>query len=136
MLPLVKIKLIKVDNDEKSVTEDSHFHLNLSFKFKRLEFQLPATARIQREDKAKADDKNIWGSLEADRKMLTEAVIVRVMKMKRTLSARDLISEVVQNLSSRFVPGIKMIKSCIENLISKQYLARIQGQRNTFKYLA
>ena len=71
----------------------------------------------------------------ADRKLLLQATIVRIMKMRRELSHNQLIQEVQQHSSAHFVPDMQQIKKVIETLIDKEYLARVEGQ-NKYQYLA
>ncbi|CAD7965133.1 unnamed protein product [Amoebophrya sp. A120] len=75
-------------------------------------------------------------SVEEDRKHLTEAVIVRIMKSRRTLSHNNLIAEATKMLSSRFVPTPALIKQRIERLLEREYLERSTEDRAVYNYLA
>ena len=47
------------------------------------------------------------------------------------------MTEVIQQLSSRFVPDVAMVKKRIESLIERDYLERKEdAERPTYNYLA
>jgi hypothetical protein len=55
------------------------------------------------------------------------------MKMRKELQHNTLITEVVDQLKSRFPPDIPMIKTSIDGLIEKEYLERITDKRGWYR---
>ena len=46
------------------------------------------------------------------------------------------MTEVIQQLSSRFIPDVTMVKKRIESLIEREYLERQDSERPAYRYLA
>ena len=70
------------------------------------------------------DIEQTQASVDENRKLYLQAVIVRVMKSRKIIKHNALIQEVTQLTNNRFTPSLQMIKICIEALIEKQYLER------------
>jgi len=65
-----------------------------------------------------------------DRKYKIQATIVRIMKARKTLKNQALIQEVISQLSPRFTPKLPEITKVIETMLAKEYIARVDGQRD------
>ncbi|KAL0567834.1 ubiquitin ligase (cullin) of SCF [Marasmius crinis-equi] len=122
---LVKAKILV--NEEKD-----QYDLNPNFKSKkiRVNLNLPIKAEV------KAESKDVLKTVDADRRIVIEATIVRVMKARKTMKNQQLIQEVISQISHRFAPKIPDIKKAIENLLEKEYMERVDSQKDLFQYVA
>ncbi|BEJ15327.1 hypothetical protein CspHIS471_0410940 [Cutaneotrichosporon sp. HIS471] len=73
--------------------------------------------------------------VDEERKHQVEACIVRIMKSRKTMSHNGLVTEVAQQLSTRFQPSTGLIKKRIEGLIDREYLERT-SDIGVYRYLA
>ena len=115
---------------DRTIPDDTSIALNAAFVHKLRKFKLPVTterAAIPTHD-AKA--------LEQDRGTKIDACVVRVMKSRRTLEYRELQNLVIEQLSKYFTPQPKLIKSRVEDLITRSYLSRDEADPTVFHYLA
>ncbi|KAJ3383955.1 hypothetical protein HDU84_003273 [Entophlyctis sp. JEL0112] len=132
MSTLVKAKVLLISADAKLGSPGSSYELNLDFKSKkvRINFNIPGKSE------AKAETEDTHKTIEEDRKLLIQAAIVRIMKTRKVLKAQILMTEVLNQLSTRFKPKVSDIKKCIDILLEKDYIERKEDDKDTFSYLA
>lgn len=58
------------------------------------------------------------------------------MKAKKTIEHRNLVTEIISEVSKLFTPKIPMIKRCIDLLIEKEFMKRSADQPDSYDYMA
>jgi hypothetical protein len=112
--------------------DDCEIELNVGYSNKKKKIKL--TGAVQRE--TPQESKQLRESLNEDRKFFLQAVAVRVMKTRKSLSHTLLVKEIIGQAVVRFKPTVVAIKRCIEELIEKQYLERSLENKHMLLYIA
>ena len=127
-----KLKILVREGTGKNLNADDVFSVNDDFKSKFKRIKVPIVTIKESSAGGSADGGGVHGAdggdgtgsglggggsggmgggpgsvpsgVEEERKHITEAAIVRVMKTRKTFSHNDLVAEVTRQLSSRFAP--------------------------------
>lgn len=102
------------------------FTVNDSFSSKLYRVKIQA---VTAKGESEPERKETRNKVDEDRKHEIEAAIVRIMKARKRMSHASLVSEVTEQLKSRFLPSPTIIKKRIEGLIEREYLARTSDDR-------
>ena len=113
-------------------SDDDLFGVNAKFRSKLYKIRVGGGGAQKEEPAALAKTR---AKVEEDRKLLIESALVRIMKSRRVLSHNELVSECIKLLQQRFVPQPLQIKSRIESLIERDYLARQESDRRSYTYI-
>jgi hypothetical protein len=115
---------------ENTIADEDRFSLNPAFQFKLRKFRLLPPSSVASSDMPTNTD------MDAKRKAMMDACIVRVMKSRKELSSTGLLDLCVTQLSKSFRPQPKDITKRIEDLIGRGYLRRQPEDPARFEYLA
>lgn len=129
-----KTRILIKSPASKDVKETDQFSFNTSFtsKFLRVKVNTVASGnRVETDrERLKTEQKN-----DESRQYICEAAIVRIMKQRKELTHAQLLAETLSQLTS-FKPEVSLIKSRIEGLIEREYLERVEGDDNKYRYMA
>jgi cullin 1 len=120
-----KAKVFNVSPENGKPESGTKYTLNMGFKNKKLKINLNITIKSE----AKQEVEETHKTIEEDRKLLIQSAIVRVMKSRKTLKHQNLVSETIMLIKGRFTPKVPDIKKCIEMLIEKEYLERLDDDQ-------
>ena len=125
-----KQKLLTKQSSGKTLTEEELITLNMEFASPSLRVSFIPKKVKKAEAANKEDDK----AVENERKYILDSVIVRIAKGRKTIRHQELITEIIRQVYL-FKPQPPMIKSQIESLIQREFLARDEKDKSLYIYL-
>ncbi|EGS22030.1 ubiquitin-protein ligase-like protein [Thermochaetoides thermophila DSM 1495] len=118
---LLKAKVLLLEGGGGKVGPGAVFALNYDFKNKKFRVNL----NVGMKSETKQEEAETNKTIEEDRKLLLQSAIVRIMKARKRMKHQQLVSETINQIKSRFMPKVADIKKCIEILLDKEYLERL-----------
>ncbi|KAH8884799.1 Cullin-domain-containing protein [Thozetella sp. PMI_491] len=118
---LLKAKVLLIGPDGDKPGPGKTFALNFDFKNKKLRVNL----NVGMKSESKQEEAETNKTIEEDRKLLLQSAIVRIMKARKRMKHQQLVSETINQIRQRFMPKVSDIKKCIEILLDKEYLERL-----------
>jgi cullin 1 len=108
-------------SESESPVPETVYTLNRGFKSKKIKINLNVPLKSETKQEMEETQKYI----EEDRRILIQMAIVRVMKTRKQLKHQNLMSETISQVKKQFAPKMSEIKKCVEILIEKEYLERL-----------
>ncbi|CBF75050.1 cullin culC [Aspergillus nidulans FGSC A4] len=131
-----KTRVLKKVPMSRDVKPTDKFYFNNDFQSPFMKVRIGVVSgganKVESQDQRKETEEK----MNNERGGSIEAAIVRIMKQRKTLIHSNLISEVLSQLSARFVPDVNMVKRRIESLIDREYLERVSEDPPTYGYVA
>lgn len=116
---ILKAKILLMDGAK--VGPGSSFRLNYDYRSKKIRINLNVTQKTEQ----KQEEAETNNTIEEDRRILLQSVVVRIMKARKRMKHQQLVSETINHIKGRFVPRVADIKKAIETLLDKEYLERL-----------
>ena len=120
-----KYKILLKEPDTTQISTSDCFEVNYSFTNRRRKIKI----LLPSNDEKKKVIENI------DRNDRISAIIVRIMKSKKSLHYQELINECIERHGGMFKIEGEAFKKIIENLITQDYIERDQQDINILRYI-
>jgi cullin 3 len=118
----------------KELTPSDTFTVNDAFTSKLFRVKINTVSSSKSDSDPERAETRV--KVDDDRKHEIEAAIVRIMKARKKMQHNLLVTEVTNQLKSRFLPSPVVIKKRIESLIEREYLARASDDMKVYTYVA
>ncbi|KAF2747876.1 Cullin-domain-containing protein [Sporormia fimetaria CBS 119925] len=120
----IKSRVLIAEPEGAKPNPGTVYKVNTAYRPKKLKTNLNIS--VQSVQKQEAEDTH--KTIEEDRKLLLQSAIVRIMKSRKKMKHQQLVSETIQQVKNRFQPKVPDIKKCIDILLEKEYLERLEGE--------
>ncbi|XP_061430926.1 cullin-4A-like isoform X1 [Lethenteron reissneri] len=125
-----KARVINKEPKSKDVEDGDHFLLNGDFKHKLFRIKINQIQMKETVEEQASTHERVF----QDRQYQIDAAIVRIMKMRKTLSHNLLVTELYNQLKFPVKPAD--LKKRIESLIDRDYMERDKENANQYHYVA
>ncbi|XP_061743611.1 cullin-4A [Nerophis ophidion] len=125
-----KARVLNKNPRGKDVENGDHFTFNLDFKHKLFRIKINQIQMKETVEEQVSTTERVF----QDRQYQIDAAVVRIMKMRKTLSHNLLVSELYNQLKFPVKPGD--LKKRIESLIDRDYMERDKETPNQYHYVA
>ncbi|XP_063703800.1 cullin-4A [Culicoides brevitarsis] len=125
-----KARVLTKEPKGREVEDNDKFHFNNEFTNKLFKIKINQIQMKETTEEQKATEERVY----QDRQYQIDAAIVRIMKMRKTLSHNLLITELYKQLTFPVKPAD--LKKRIESLIDRDYMERDKDNQNQYNYVA
>uniref|UniRef100_A0A8D3BUR8 Cullin 4A n=1 Tax=Scophthalmus maximus TaxID=52904 RepID=A0A8D3BUR8_SCOMX len=125
-----KARVLNKNPRGKEVEDGDRFNFNYDFKHKLFRIKINQIQMKETVEEQVSTTERVF----QDRQYQIDAAVVRIMKMRKTLSHNLLVSELYNQLKFPVKPGD--LKKRIESLIDRDYMERDKETPNQYHYVA
>ncbi|KAG7205670.1 hypothetical protein KM043_007620 [Ampulex compressa] len=125
-----KARVLQKNPRGRDVADNDRFIFNAEFTNKLFRIKINQIQMKETNEEQKATEERVY----QDRQYQIDAAIVRIMKMRKTLTHNLLISELYNQLKFPVKPAD--LKKRIESLIDRDYMERDRDNANQYNYVA
>ncbi|XP_015188193.1 PREDICTED: cullin-4A-like isoform X1 [Polistes dominula] len=125
-----KARVLQKHPRGRDVADNDRFVFNAEFTNKLFRIKINQIQMKETNEEQKATEERVY----QDRQYQIDAAIVRIMKMRKTLTHNLLISELYNQLKFPVKPAD--LKKRIESLIDRDYMERDKDNANQYNYVA
>ncbi|KOC61411.1 Cullin-4B [Habropoda laboriosa] len=125
-----KARVLQKNPRGRDVADNDRFVFNADFTNKLFRIKINQIQMKETNEEQKATEERVY----QDRQYQIDAAIVRIMKMRKTLTHNLLISELYNQLKFPVKPAD--LKKRIESLIDRDYMERDKDNANEYNYVA
>ncbi|GMH32280.1 hypothetical protein BSKO_00114 [Bryopsis sp. KO-2023] len=125
-----KVHVLLKEPKGREVKSEDHFRFNSSFTNPHIRIKVN-TIQMKETDE---ENKKVNDAVIQDRQYQIDAAVVRIMKMRKTLSHKLLMQELLSQV--KFPLKMTDVKKRIESLIEREYVERDAHTPNVYNYLA